>query len=140
MSATGKAAQVADALLARADNLAVGSPALPIAMPDVGFDPATDATDGKYLEVDLLPNQPAWRGLNGGSIDQGLLQITVVWPKGEGLIPALQAAQEVKDHFPAALSLVSGSTRVKIQDDPTHTVLLDEPNETRIPVTIRWTA
>jgi hypothetical protein len=140
MTAVGKAAQIPDALLARVASLSVGSPALPIAMPDVPFDPTVSATDGKYLEVAYLANRPAWEGVGNGVVDQGLLQITVVYPSGHGVIAPNEAAEEVKAHFTKGLPLVSGTTRVKITAAPWAAAPLIDPSETRVPVTIPWAA
>lgn len=136
--ATGKPAQALDALLARAATLSVGSPALPISMPEVAFDPQT--TDGKYLEVSVFPNRPRWEGVTSGRLDQGLLQVTVVWPKGQGVIAANEAAAEVMAHFPKGLQMVSGSTCVKVTQEPWAAAPLIADHELRVPVTIPWTA
>lgn len=138
--ATGKAAQIPDALLARLTTLQVGSPALPIAYPDVGFDPASDAPDGKYIDADFKRNVALWEGLSAGVIDQGLFQLDVVWPKGAGVIAPNEAAQQVANHFAKDLVLVSGATRVKLNKEPVIASPLIEAHETRIPITISWVA
>lgn len=124
---------IATALMQHVGDLEIGSPALPIAYPDVAFTPPAD---GKYLAVQFLANAPAWEGLSEGRRDQGLLQVTVVWPKGLGVIRALDAAQDVIAHFPKGLVL-SG---VKITGQPyAGSPLLDDA-DTRVPVTIPWAA
>jgi hypothetical protein len=125
---------IAAALLARCATLAVGSPALPVAYPEITFDPPTD---GKYLEASLFFNRPAWEAVDSGKQDQGLLQVTVVWPRGAGVIAPMEAAAEVLDHFPKALSLSDG---VRISAQPWAASPIIEGSETRIPVTIPWTA
>lgn len=142
MPATGKPAQVIEALFNHAATLSVGSPALPIAFPEQpgGFDPATDAPDGKYLEVRIFPNRPAWEGVTHGKLDQGLLQVTVVWPKNKGLIEAGEAAGEVMAHFAKDTVLRSGETGVKVSKEPWASPPLSEDHELRVPVTIPWTA
>lgn len=126
--------QIAAALLTRCSTLAVGSPVLPIAMPDEAFTPPES---GKYLAVTIFDNRPAWEGLASGRLDQGLLQVTVVWPRKKGAVPAKQAAAAVMGHFPKALMLGNG---VKVSGEPyVSTPILDD-SETRVPVTIPWTA
>ena len=133
------AADIADALLARAATLSVGSPALPIAMPEMGFDPKVSATDGKYLEVLIFFNRHAWVGLSAGALKQGLLQVTVVWPPREGTVDAAAAAQEVIDHFKGQ-TMRSGSVTVKVTEEPSPSGPLTDDSELRVPVTIVWTA
>lgn len=127
-------ADIAAALLARCSTLAVGSPALLISYPDVAFSPPAA---GKYLDVAIFYNRPAWEGLSEGRQDQGLLQITVVWPKGQGVIKPLQIAASVMAHFPKGLRLDGG---VKISAEPYAASPLLDDAETRVPITISWTA
>lgn len=126
--------QIADALLARCETLSVGSPPLPIAMPEVGF---VSPADGKYLDVRDFKNDPAWLGLSGGKLDQGLLQVTVVWPPRQGIIKPKAAAAAVMAHFPFGMRLGHG---VKISGEPRDTSPLSDDSEVRVPVTIPWTA
>lgn len=128
---------VAGLLLARCDTLNVGTPKMPVAMPDVAFIPPTD---GRYLRVDLFSNAPFWEGLTSGRIDQGLLQITVVWPKGKGLIVQGRAVAQVLAHFPKRLKLFGPATRVTVNRESwaASPLLGDVSSET--PITISWTA
>jgi hypothetical protein len=136
--ATGKEAQVADALFARAAALSVGSPALPIVY---GEHPATyDPTTGKYLLVQTFPNRPRWEGMTSGRLDQGILQITVVWPKNLGDIKPLEAAAAVIAHFPLAYEMVSGVTRVKVSGQPWVAQPIREADKVSFPISIPWTA
>lgn len=130
-------ATVAAALLARCSTLSVGSPVLTISYPDVAFTPPAS---GKYLDVSLFYNRPAWEGLNDGKIDQGLLQITVVWPEGHGVIKPAQIADAVMAHFPKGLRLYSGSTRVKVSGEPWAASPILDAASTRLPITIPWKA
>lgn len=129
--------KVAALLLARAETLSVGSPALPKAMPDVAFTPPAN---GQYLRVSLFTNAPAWEGLSSGRMDQGLLQITVVWPKNRGVIKPREAAQAVMAHFPKGLILMGGGVRVKINRQPWAASPILEDTETLTPVTVSWVA
>lgn len=140
MSATGKIAQVLDALLAQVDTLNVTSPDLPVAKPELSFDPKEQATDGKHLEVAFFPNRPAWEGVSAGVMDQGLLQIAVIWPKNQGLIAPVEIAEGIKAHFPKGLVLTSGTTQVKISRAPWVAQPLIERDRVSVPVTISWTA
>lgn len=140
MTATGKDAQIFDALMTRVGTMVLRSPAIPVAYPDIAFDPATEATDGKYVEVSYFPNRPAWEGVAAGALRQGLLQLTVVWPRGAGLVAPLQIAELIKTHFAKSTAIVSGTTKVKVSREPWAASPLIDARETRIPVTIPWTA
>lgn len=133
---------VAGLLLARCETLNVGTPKMPVAMPDVTFTPPVDdkGSPAPYLRVDLFSNAPFWEGLASGKIDQGLLQITVVWPKGKGLIVQARAVAQVMAHFPKRLKLFGPATRVTIHREPwaASPLLGDVSSET--PITISWTA
>lgn len=131
------AADVAKALLDRVVTLSYGSPVMKKAMPDVAFSPE----NGKpYFRVDIFRNAPFWQGLSSGKIDQGLMQITVVWPEGVGIIKASAAADAVMAHFPKGLRLYNGTARVKVSGEPWVSAPLMDAGWTDTPVTIPWTA
>lgn len=135
-----KASAIPDALLTRLQTLSVGSPPLPIAYPDVTFDPATEAPAGKHIEVGYFRNAPLWEGLTEGVVDQGLLVLSVVYPKGLGIIGVNAAAQSVAAHFPKDLRLTSGGTSVKLNAEPVIGSPLTEGDKTIVAVSISWTA
>src|SRR5690349_4779075 len=129
-------AEIASSLEARCATLEVGSPALPIAYPEPK-QTFTPPADGKYLEVQLFYNRPAWEGLSSGRMDQGLLQITVVWPKNKGIPGPMRHAAEVMAHFTKGLALTNG---VRVSGQPYATSPLIDASDVRVPVTIPWTA
>lgn len=131
-------AAIAEAILARVATLDVGSPALTVAYPDIPFDPS--AVGGRYLQVDLFFNRPAWQGITDGRQDQGLLQVMVVVPRDGGLIAPMALAEAVAAHFPKGFDMTSGAVRVRVSEEPWITSPLVEGNQTRIPVTIPWKA
>jgi hypothetical protein len=139
MPATGHTAEVMTALFTRAASLSIGSPAMPIAFPEP-TEPFTKPDSGQYLEVTFFSNRPAWEGLSEGKLDQGLLQITVIWNRGQGLISPSNAAQQVMDHFTKGLVLTQGSTRVVVSKEPWANSPLADDTELRIPVTVPWVA
>lgn len=128
---------VAGLLLARCDLMKTEGPALPVAMPDVSFAPPTS---GKYLRVDLFTNAPFWEGLKSGKIDQGLLQVTVVWPRNTGAIAIRKAVADVLAHFPKGLALFGPAARVRVNKEPWEASPIIEDDKTSIPITISWTA
>lgn len=139
MTATGKAAQIASALFDHALLLATTGPSLPVSVPEPGKDFVVPAS-GKYLALSFFPNVQKWQGISGGSMDQGLLQISVIWPKREGVIKPLDVAQLIKDHFTKDTVLYNGSTKVKVSNDPWNSAPMTEDISVMVPVTIPWTA
>lgn len=133
---------VAVALLARCATLTYGAPVMPVAMPDVTFTPPTAANGSPlpYFRVDLFRNAPFWSSLAHGKKAQGLLQVTVVWPKGKGVIKSSQAADAVEAHFHKNLRLPTPSGTVKISGDPWAATPLNDDTDTETPVTIPWRA
>lgn len=125
------------ALFDRLESLVL-SPPLEISWPEppVTFDPPAD---GRYLEARFFPNAPAFQGLEGETLDQGLLQVNVVWPKNQGEIAPGLIAKAVRAHFAAPLTLFHSGTKTKITGTQIAGVLRDA-TELRIPVTISWTA
>lgn len=130
-------AVVAGLLLARCALMETEGPTLPVAMPDVAFPPPAD---GRYLRVDLFSNAPFWEGLTSGRVDQGLLQVTVVWPKLKGVVAHRQAAAQVMAHFPKGLKLFGPATRVTVSREPWAASPILEDTETLTPITVSWTA
>jgi len=130
-------AVVAQLILEHAEAMVIGSPALPIAYPDVTFIPPTD---GKYLRLDLFNNEPFWQGLSSGRIDQGLMQVMVVWPRAEGRIKPAEVAALVMEHW-AKLTVLQGSgVRVKVNREPYVSSPILSDHETETPITIPWNA
>jgi len=139
MTAVSRRAIIMDLLFTRAGEMATNSPMLPVSLPEPTrtFDPPTD---GKYLAVKFLPNTPAWEGLADGKIDQGILQVEVVWPKGQGQIAPVNIAGAVAAWFPKGLKLYRAGVRVKVSTEPVDAAPLTDPDKLRIPVSIYWTA
>lgn len=100
-----------------------------------------DAT-GRYLEARISFNRQRWQGLAGGTLEQGLLTVTVIWPKNRGEHGPIAAAQAVRDHFTVepVLSLFHGGTKTKISGAPYLSGPFSEPVSMRVTVTIPWTA
>lgn len=130
-------AVVAALLMEHCEAMVIGSPALPIAWPEVNFTPPVS---GKYLRIDLFTNAPFWQGVTNGRMDQGLLQVTVVWPRGQGIIKASEVAALVMEHFAKGLVLIGSGVRVKINREPWAASPITEDDKTSIPVTVSWVA
>lgn len=126
--------KVTDALLTRAGSLVL-SPTLPVAYPGLVFTPPAD---GKYLRAEIFYNAPRWQGTTSGRMDQGLLQITVVWPKGLATIQAIKVADAVKAHFAKGTELFSNGRKVTVSEEPWTATPIIEDSRTLVPVTIPW--
>lgn len=117
------------------------SPALPISWPEVHFTPPGD---GKYLEVRFLPNFVArdYVGSTDPHRHVGLYQVSVVHPRGAGIIKAVEVAGLVSAHFPADLALDSADPefRLVVTSKPSVAAPLTEEKSLRVPVTIPWRA
>jgi hypothetical protein len=113
-----------------------------VAWPEVTFETTTGA-DGQmtpYLKVDLLPNRPAWEGVASGRLDQGILQLTLNWPPGAGLLkPAIYIGQIIES-FPKGFRLTGPGVSVKISAETWAAAPITEPDRAMHPITITWTA
>lgn len=132
-------ANVMEALFAHAKRLETEGPELPVSLPepDVAF---AVPTDSKYLVVTFFSNRPAWEGLTDGRIDQGLMLVTLVWPKNDGLIRARRVAKQVEAHFAKNTVLRHDGTRVRITAEPWTGSDLPDATSVSLPVNISWTA
>jgi hypothetical protein len=129
---------IEDLLLTRAALMATQGPALPTAMPDAAF---TKPANGKYLEVRHLTNQPKWESLasDGPSIEQGILQVIVHWPKTQGSIPYKNVVGQVKAFFCKGTTLCRSGIKVTVYRKPwTTSPLID--TDTQVPISIPYQA
>lgn len=144
MSITGRPALILDALLTRSLLMETEGPTLPVSVPEPveAFVPPANGLDEAlpYLEVNPFLNDDFWQGLASGRISQGLMQVTVVWPKNEGIIRPAQAAGAVETFFARNTVMTSGSATVRVSRNPWTASPITGEIDVRIPVTIPWTA
>ena len=89
---------------------------LPVAWPNVEFNPPEDH---KYVSVIHFRNQNERLYLRGNEQRrQGLLQLSVVYPIGEGSPPSLALAGAVAAGFSQDLILRSEGVKVQITKEP----------------------
>ncbi len=113
---------------------------LPVAAPNVVFPAAGQPLPPKYLRLTFLPNQT--RQITMGNDPQqkrGLFQVSVVWPVGQGIIGALDVADQVIDHFKNQ-SLFASGVKITISSEPWAAGPLQEGERVQIPVTIPYIA
>lgn len=131
-----------DAIIFKAltDRLLAMPEVLPVAAPNIVFPPAGQQTPAKYLRLAFLPNQT--RQITVGDDPQqkrGLIQVSVVWPVGQGIIAALDVADQVIDHFMNQTLFASG-VRITISSEPWAAGPLQDGDRVQIPVTIPYIA
>jgi hypothetical protein len=137
MTATTLEARILNAFLARAAFMATEGPTLPVAFPDVAFTPPSPP---KYLEISHLPNRPFWEGLTDGVIAQGIFQITVHWPLGQGQISPVDMAGQVMAFFPKGTKLFDTGLRISVYGEPWYSQPLTNPQDITVPVSIPYRA
>ena len=131
-----------DAIIFKAltDRLLAMPQVLPVAAPNIVFPPAGQQTPAKYLRLAFLPNQT--RQITVGDDPQqkrGLIQVSVVWPVGQGIIAALNVADQVIDHFKNQTLFASG-VRITISSEPWAAGPLQDGDRVQVPVTIPYIA
>ena len=137
--ATGTDAIILAALLDHLATLDL-SPALAIAQPGVGFPPTGQVKPDNYLAVSFLPNRT--RQVTLGDDPQqkrGLLQVSVYWKAGAGLIKPLDVSGRVIDHFNNK-TLFASDVKITISAEPWASSPIQEDDRVQIPVTIPYTA
>lgn len=130
-------AVVATLIMDRCELMQTEGPILPVAFPDSPFTPPVD---DRWLRCDLFNNAPAWEGLKSGKLDQGILQVTVIWPRNRGAIEIRQIVSDVMAHFPKGLTLFGNDARVRFNREPWAASPIIEDSQTAVPITCSWVA
>lgn len=112
-------------------------PALPIAWPNISF---SKPADRKFLRVVFVPNTTDRMQINsdGPHRYQGLLQISVHWPAGQGESAPRTIASTIASHFPTDLRMVNGDVSVRITKRPHVADLITEDDGVQVPVLVEW--
>lgn len=138
--ATSTEAMILAALLDHLKTL-VFSPVLPVAEPGIAFPAIGNTKPDNYLAVYFLPNQT--RQVTLGSDPQqkrGLLQVSVFWKAGAGLIKPLDVAGAVVAHFANQRLTTGNGTVITVYADPWAASPIQEDDRVQIPVTVPWSA
>mgnify|MGYP000960604729 FL=1 len=102
-------------LLERRVAIICSSLELPVAWPNLAFDPP----DTPYLRVYVLPAQTVGQDLAGQlRTYQGILQLNIIVPADSGVTSARALAQSIADAFPEGLPMVDGDLTVYINGPP----------------------
>ena len=113
---------------------------LPIAGPNVSFPPAGQAKPAKFIELLFLPNRT--RQITLGDDPQqkvGIVQASVMWPIGNGVTDALDAAGKIIDRFKNQTLFASG-VRITISSEPWASSPIQDVDRMKVPVTIPYHA
>ncbi|MTH96419.1 phage tail terminator-like protein [Roseibium sp. RKSG952] len=137
----GADARILRTLLAHLHGLSL-TPALEIAWPGMNFPVNGSEKPDNYLEATFLPNKT--RQVTFGDDPQqqrGLLQVSVLWKSGQGVMDALDVAGQVIRHFRHQYLFSSdGTVRVVIDGEPWASPNLPDGDRMRWPVSIPYHA
>jgi len=108
----------------------------PIQSPNVSFAPTKGTL---YLRSSLLPAQTTSGsiGTNGSDLYQGIYQVDVFAPRGEGSKEAVDMADSIIQLFVKGLVLTTDSFRVRIENGWIEATT-QTPDWYQIPITIGW--
>lgn len=113
--ASDQSMRIADLLERRVAAIA-SSLGLPIAWPNITFEPPDDAPYGRIY---VLPAQTVGQDFEGElRTYQGILQINIITPAGRGVSKARGLAKSIADAFPEGLPLVDSDLTVSINGPP----------------------
>lgn len=141
MTIATKPLLIPQALLDHAEGVALALD-MPVAWPKIHYEPET-GEDGQikpYLRIDYLPNGLRWEGLASGRIDQGLFQITVVWPPNCGILAPTYVIGQILSAFAKDTRLKSDDVTVKIDREPYDAAPISDVDKENYPITISWVA
>jgi glycine/D-amino acid oxidase-like deaminating enzyme len=138
MAATTIEGRIPEALLAYMAALAL-TPPLPVAYPGIAFMPPANAP---YLRVYFIPNGAERLFIGNGeeNLHQGILQVTVVYPAGQGAVTPNDVAGRIADHFGEGTKLVIAGGFIRIDKRPSIAPAMQDTDLIQIPVSINWIA
>lgn len=120
------------------NHLKAMTPALPTSFENASFTPPTDGS--AYQEAVLLPANPIVPMGDMTYLEQGVFQVTVLYPLGEGTADAEERAEAIRSHFHRGLTLTVGGVSTIITSVPTVAKGFPDDGQWRVPVSIRWQA
>lgn len=129
---------IADALMYAVSALSMAV-SQPIAYPGVKYTPVTGQA---YLYASLLPNQTRRMFIGNGEPNrhQGILQISVMWPRDVGVMPPLRVAAKIASHLGEGTVLATDLGPIRIDERPSIMPALQGPVWVNVPVRIPYVA
>ena len=125
--------EIADALLTHIKGAGLS---IPIAFPGAEFPQPT----GAYVQVSLFPSPTAAATLTSHDVQSGVMQASVFWPRGEGLISPMAVADAICARFARNTEIKGTAVVIHINRPPYTASILQEAGWMQLPVTIPWTA
>lgn len=137
MPASGTEAAIYEAIVSFASQISV-VPAMPIALPGVVF--LTPNANAPYLVASIVPNTAT---LNGMAFDttidnRGLLQISVNWKAGVGMIAPMNVASQIVKIFKPGTRITLNGVTVFFEDQPRIVNPMQVSDMVTIPVIMQW--
>lgn len=115
----------------------------PVAGPNLSFNPPRDAQGEllPYLSVKVMPARPDDVGVSRGSVGMiGIMQVSVFFPKGKALTPAIDAAGAIARRFAFTTVIRYDGVNIKITGTPAVEGDLEEDDRVQVPVSIPYQA
>jgi len=130
-------AKIANALLARLASF-THSPPLPVSYPGIAFTPPS----GIYLHATLLSNanRNQFVGDHSSTEHRGILQVSVMAPRGSGIVAGMEIAGKIASHFERASHISGDGVVVHVSGRPSVATAIQEPDRINIPVSIFYFA
>ena len=114
---------------------------LPIAGPNVVFPVAGQTKPAKFLKLSFLPNQT--RQITMGDDPQqkrGILQVSIMWPVGSGIVGALDVAGAIINQFKNQTIFAASGVKITINSEPWAASPIQDDDRVQIPITIPYIA
>lgn len=102
--------------------------------------PYTPVAGTPYQRAFLLPAEPDNIEIGPGYTERGIFQVSLFYPLDAGSGAITARAEAIRDTFPFAASLTSGSVTVNIIATPEIGPARTEDDRFMVPVRIRWHA
>lgn len=93
-----------------------------------------------YVQVTLLPAQPANLEMGPGYFEQGIFQANGFYPKDAGAAAVTAWAEQVRAAFPYGATLTSGGVTVHIINTTEIGPARPDGDRFMVPVKVRWNA
>jgi Bacteriophage related domain of unknown function len=102
--------------------------------------PYVPTTGTPFVQVTLLPAQPANIEIGPGYTEQGLFQASGFWPKDSGAAAITAWAEQVRAAFPFRSSFVNAGVTVIITGTPEIGPARPDADRVMVPVKVNWQA
>ena len=86
----------------------------PVLYPNISYETQTD----DYITVNVMPAEPDNIGVSAITRYRGIIQINVYVKQGTSELTAAGYAQRIVDAFPRGTTLTSGTTSIRIDEQP----------------------